>query len=164
MADLNPWDQQPRESAKAYAAFSAYLRMDPGDRSTAAVGQELGKSKGLIDRWSSLWNWLDRCAAFDSSVVDSWASELMAQQGDHVRGLLETAALMRTKAHDYLLKLTDEELLKLKPEVVIKMLLAASRMTADAYAAASKPRPHDNTDDITTIIAEIRAMVHPGDE
>lgn len=164
MADLNPWDQQPRESAKAYQAFSAYLRMDPGDRSTAAVGQELGKSKGLIDRWSSLWNWLDRCAAFDSSVVDNWAAELMAQQGDAVKALLESALLLRTKAHDYLLKLTDDELSKLKPEVVIKMMLAASRMISDAYAAASKPRPDDNADDVAAIIAEIRAMASPGDE
>lgn len=163
-SDLSPWAQQPRESAKAYAAFSAYLRMEPGDRSTAAVGQELGKSKGLIDRWSSMWSWVERCAAFDSSVVDNWASELMAQQGDHIRGLLETAALMRSKAHDYLLKLSDEDLLKLKPDVIIKMLTAASRMISDAYAAAAKPRPTDDEDDIAAILAELRTLVHPGDE
>jgi hypothetical protein len=163
-ADLNPWDQQPRETAKAYAAFTAYLRMDPGERSTARVGQEFGKSKRLIDRWSSTWSWVERVAAFDKSVADNWAAELMAQQGDAIKELLESARLMRTKAHDYLLKLTDEQVKDLKPDVVIRMLTAASRMISDAYTAASKPRPDDNEDDVAAILAEIRGIVHPGDE
>lgn len=162
--DLNPWDQQPRESAKAYAAFTAYLRMDPGERSGPKVAQECAKPESLIKRWSSMWSWVERVAAFDKSVADNWAAELMAQQGDHIRGLLETAALMRTKAHDYLLHLDDVELYRLKPEVIIKMLTAASRMISDAYTAAAKPRPDDSEEDLAAILAELRALIHPGDE
>lgn len=164
MADLNPWDRQERESAKAWDAFKAYRDMGPRERSTHRVAQELSKSETIVKRWSSMWDWVERAAAFDAHVDAQWQAELMAKQGDAVKALLESALLLRTKAHDYLLKLTDDELSKLKPEVVIKMMLAASRMISDAYAAASKPRPDDNADDVAAIIAEIRAMASPGDE
>jgi len=164
MADLNPWDRQDREPPKAWDAFVTYRDLGPRERSTAKVGQELGKPKGLCDRWSSMWNWVERAAAFDAFVDADWQRELLATQGDAVRELLESARLLRSKAHDYLLKLADEDLEKLKPEVVIKMMLAASRMISDAYTAASKAAPDDTQDDVLAILAEIRGIVHPGDE
>jgi hypothetical protein len=42
------FEQQPRESAKAFEAFSLYLAMGP-DRSLAAVGDKLGKSKVAME-------------------------------------------------------------------------------------------------------------------
>ena len=44
------FEQLPRESDKAFAAFSLYLNMGP-ERSTKTVGKQLGKSAGLIERW-----------------------------------------------------------------------------------------------------------------
>jgi hypothetical protein len=164
MADLNPWDRQERESPKAWDAFKTYRDLGPRERSTARVAEELGKSETICNRWSSMWNWVERAAAFDAFADADWQRELLSTQGDAVRELLESARLLRTKAHDYLLKLTDEELAKLKPEVVIKMMLAASRMITDAYAAASKAAPDDTQDDVLAILAEIRGIVHPGDE
>ena len=49
---MDPWERQPHESAKAYEAFCSYRDMG-SSRSTAKVQQEIGKSKRLIDRWSS---------------------------------------------------------------------------------------------------------------
>ena len=43
------FEQQPKESAKAFAAFSVYLSLGP-ERSTREVGKKLGKSKGLMER------------------------------------------------------------------------------------------------------------------
>ena len=40
------FEQQPREGAKAFAAFSVYLSLGP-ERSLAAVGRKLGKSVRL---------------------------------------------------------------------------------------------------------------------
>lgn len=47
-----PFEQQPRESAKAFAAFSLYLSLG-AERSIREVGERLGKSEGLIERWAS---------------------------------------------------------------------------------------------------------------
>ena len=75
-----PFEQQPRESAKAFAAFSLYLNMG-AERSMAAVGEKLGKSEGLIERWSSKFDWPARVAAHAAhlAIVEREAVEVVAR-------------------------------------------------------------------------------------
>lgn len=75
-----PFEQQPKESAKAFAAFSLYLSLGP-ERSMAAVGKELGKSEGLIERWSSKFDWPARVQAHAShmAIVERNALEAVAR-------------------------------------------------------------------------------------
>jgi hypothetical protein len=61
------FEQQPRESAKAFAAFSEYLGMGP-ERSLAAVGAKLGKGKRQMEKWSRRWSWAERVAACGSHM------------------------------------------------------------------------------------------------
>ena len=56
------FEQQPRESAKAFAAFSLYLNLG-AERSTRVVGEQLGKSEGLLERWGAKFDWRNRVAA-----------------------------------------------------------------------------------------------------
>jgi hypothetical protein len=49
--DREPWERQPGESEQAFGAWTQYMLMDP-PRSLRRVGQELGKSHQLLDRWS----------------------------------------------------------------------------------------------------------------
>ena len=56
------FEQQPRESAKAFAAFSLYLNLG-AERSTREVGKQLGKSEGLMERWAAKFDWRNRVAA-----------------------------------------------------------------------------------------------------
>src|SRR5215204_1885271 len=74
------FEQKPTESAKAFAAFSVYLSMG-AERSLAAVGRKLGKSVGLIERWSRKFDWSGRVQAHGShmAVVEREASEVMAR-------------------------------------------------------------------------------------
>jgi hypothetical protein len=58
----------PNESVKAFEAFTVYLGMG-GSRSLEAVGQRLGKSKALMERWSKRHNWVARVAAYMSEMV-----------------------------------------------------------------------------------------------
>jgi hypothetical protein len=74
------FEQQPRESAKAFAAFSVYLGLG-AERSLAVVGQKLGKSVGLIERWSAKFDWPARVAAHAAhlAVVERGAIEATAR-------------------------------------------------------------------------------------
>jgi hypothetical protein len=74
------FEQQPRESNKAFAAFSLYLSLGP-ERSLAAVGQKLGKSVGLIERWSAKFDWPARVQAQAAhlAVVEREAIEAVAR-------------------------------------------------------------------------------------
>lgn len=67
-ADRNPWDQQPGETGKAYAAFLAYRDLGVG-RTCAEVGRALGKSSELIRRWRKQWGWDERCASWDGHLA-----------------------------------------------------------------------------------------------
>jgi hypothetical protein len=50
------FEQQPKESDKAFAAFSVYLSQGPG-RPLAKTAAKLGKSKAMMEKWSSKFDW-----------------------------------------------------------------------------------------------------------
>lgn len=78
------WERMGGESAEAYAAFSLYRDMayqtkDANGnekicdvpvcrRSIRAVAKKLGKSEGLLERWSSNWDWGNRVEAYDRFI------------------------------------------------------------------------------------------------
>jgi hypothetical protein len=75
-----PFEQQPRESAKAFAAFSLYLSLG-AERSTREVGKQLGKSEGLIERWAAKFDWRSRVVAHAAhlAIVERGAIEAAAR-------------------------------------------------------------------------------------
>jgi hypothetical protein len=56
------FERQPRETAKAYAAFQVYLGQGP-ERSLAATAKHLGKCKKITEKWSKKYDWQARVAA-----------------------------------------------------------------------------------------------------
>ncbi len=75
-----PFEKQPRESDKAFAAFSLYLSLG-AERSTREVGKQLGKSEGLVERWAAKFDWRSRVAAHGAhlAVVEREAIEAAAR-------------------------------------------------------------------------------------
>ena len=75
-----PFEQQARESSKAFAAFSLYLSLGP-QRSLAAVAQKVAKSQQLLKRWSSKFEWPARVQAYDAhlAIVEREAAEALAR-------------------------------------------------------------------------------------
>jgi hypothetical protein len=62
------FEQQPKESDKAFTAFKAYLDMGP-QRSLAAVGKQLGKSKTMMEKWSRKFDWAARVQAYAAQMA-----------------------------------------------------------------------------------------------
>ncbi len=63
------FEQQPKESAKAFAAFKSYLEHGP-ERSLALVADKVGKSKTMIERWSRKFGWPARVQAHSAHLAD----------------------------------------------------------------------------------------------
>lgn len=63
------FEQQPKESAKAFAAFKSYLEHGP-ERSLALVADKVGKSKTMIERWSRKFDWPARVQAHAAHLAD----------------------------------------------------------------------------------------------
>ena len=74
------FEQRPKESARAFAAFSAYLSMG-AERSLALVARNLGKSTGLMERWSRIHHWTERVRAHSEhlAAVEHEATEALAR-------------------------------------------------------------------------------------
>lgn len=75
-----PFEQQPRESAKAFAAFSLYLSLGP-QRSMDTVSRKSAKSIPLLKRWSRKFDWAGRVAAHGAhlAIVEREAIEVAAR-------------------------------------------------------------------------------------
>ena len=73
MSDRKPWERQPGETAKAYAAFLLYRDLPAIDRSVPAAreGQQRD-SKGTLRQWNG-WSgrngWVNRAAEHDSNLA-----------------------------------------------------------------------------------------------
>jgi hypothetical protein len=63
------FEQLPRESTKAFAAFREYMNMGP-QRSLAAVAAKVGKSKTMMERWSRRFDWPSRVKAQAAQVAE----------------------------------------------------------------------------------------------
>lgn len=74
------FEQQPKESNKAFAAFTLYLGMG-AERSIPAVAGKLSKSVGLVQRWSSKFDWPARVQAHSEhlAVTEREATEVIAR-------------------------------------------------------------------------------------
>jgi hypothetical protein len=63
------FEQQPRESARAFAAFKTYLELG-SERSLAQVAQKLAKSGQLLKRWSAKYDWPARVQAHAAHLAE----------------------------------------------------------------------------------------------
>lgn len=61
------WERQPNETPKPYEAFTIYRDLGK-ERTLPKVAEKLGKSLGLISRWSSAYNWVERVNAWDDEA------------------------------------------------------------------------------------------------
>lgn len=63
------FEQQERESDKAFAAFKTYLDLGP-ERALVLVADKVGKSKTMIERWSRKFDWPARVQAHAAHLAD----------------------------------------------------------------------------------------------
>jgi len=85
------FEQLPKESDKAFAAFKAYLDMGP-QRSLSLVGKKLGKSKNMMEQWSRKFDWVSR--------VQAYANYLATIEREAIEGLAVEKAVDWNKVHE----------------------------------------------------------------
>lgn len=92
-----PWERQKGEGSQAFEAFSLYLDMG-ANRSIRAVGQELGKSRALIERWSSAYDWVERCRAWDNYLKQEAQKAAIAEAKSMTRRHIKMAQKIQDAA------------------------------------------------------------------
>lgn len=74
--ERKPWERLPEESTEAFEAFKEYRDMG-AERSLAKVGEKLGKSTALMERWSARHDWVKRVTAWDDDVEREASHKLL---------------------------------------------------------------------------------------
>jgi len=104
------FEQQERESNRAFAAFRTYLELGP-ERSLATVAERVGKSKTMVERWSRRFDWPARVEAHAAHVADAERRAIealaveRAVEWDKVHEAVKIAEWQR---HKKLIALADE--------------------------------------------------------
>ena len=122
---VETWERQPEESTQAFEAFTVYRE----ERSITRVAQKLDKSRTVVGKWSSQWNWVDRCRDYDNSLqaVD-FEEKRAAIHAMHQKHLQVGNALL-AKAEK---ALTDLDLADCSPKVVLEALKLAMEIERKA--------------------------------
>lgn len=103
--DREAWERQKWESSPAFAAFQEYLAQ--GDeigakRSARGVAEKLGKSVGLIERWSRLNLWQERTRSYDNYIQREAVNKKIQEREKMLERHTGIALRMQKKALDAL--------------------------------------------------------------
>lgn len=127
------WEQQVKESGEAYEAFICYRDQPRGERSQVKVAEALGKSTQLISRWSSAWNWVARCQAWDTykqTAADEAQIEAIREMN---RRHAEAAMELQKKALE---GLKEVQVSSLSPNQLLTFLEASIQLERQARGDA----------------------------
>lgn len=104
-----PWERQENESAKAYEAFAVYRDMGV-ERSVRATAKALGKSIGLISRWSANYEWVNRVRALDNEQESQDFAERKKDATEARKRQMQIAMRLEKTALEALKNLKPEDL------------------------------------------------------
>jgi len=135
---MTPPTPLPRESAKAFHAFTIYLAQG-AKRSRARVGKKLGCSRQNIDKWADRFHWSERVR--EAMIADTERSARAAERAAfdvakekeklalrHARQKLQASQLLFAKAREVL----RQSAKKSRAPDAAKMFLIASTLGNEA--------------------------------
>ena len=157
--ELGPdlWLKLPNESEQAYNAWCAYRDMNP-PRSLRNLAERLGKSRALLERWSSRWRWQKRLEAFIRNREETRLRELEATIKQTKERHIGIAQMMQAKALERLQEIDPKQL---SPDSVVKFLYLAVTMERKSLDIET-PVKQVNTTHITELtLSETRELRSP---
>lgn len=119
-----PWERMEGESAKAFEAFRIYRDMGP-ERNLRAVGERLGKSRAIIERWSSSNQWVERARAYDNDLERAAHQEALKSVREMQKRHISIAAQLQNKALLALQKTKPEHM---KPGELLSFMKEAAKL------------------------------------
>lgn len=144
-----PWERQPGESEKAFEAFKIYRDMGL-KRSNQAVCDELSKSRQLITRWKSNYNWDERARAYDNEIDKQAHQEAVKNLKDMTNRHIKISIQLQKKAMEAMAILKPEEMTPKDIKEFVKMATELERL--NRTMAANQEESVDENDQTRTEI------------
>lgn len=87
--ERDPWERQPGEGARAFAAFQVYRDMGPTERSLRQLVARRIAERKTIHRWSAQNGWVSRSAAYDAMLerarIQQRVSDVQEMESRHAQ-------------------------------------------------------------------------------
>lgn len=144
MPELKIWERQPGETEKAYSAFKIFLEME--DRSILKVAKWLSVTVQNIRKWANKYNWLERAAAYDSSIVERTRQLKIEAIKESLQRKIGIADKLEQKA---LKALEEISLSRISGRTIVEMLTLANQLRNEVYETELKL---DESNDDTPVI------------
>ncbi len=103
------WDRREKESPQAYEAFMEYLTREPAQRSARDVGEALGKSTALMERWCATHDWVDRCRSFDAEAERKALAVAQQRAVDRIGAMRARHRRVGKRAIDLVAKMLERD-------------------------------------------------------
>ena len=107
------------------------------ERSLRAVGQRLGKSRALIERWSRTYQWVERVASYDADVQRKAHAKAVDKRRKMVDRHISIALKMQEKALKALEQMDPADI---DPKNLIAMLREATKLEQEMRTVAVDER------------------------
>lgn len=156
-----PWERQKGESAQAYEAFATYRDMG-AERSLTKVAQALNKTRALIGRWSSAWNWQERVRAYDNELEKEARAKAIRGRKDMTERHIKIAMQVQKKALEALASLSVEDMSPKDVKEYIKMATDLERLNRTFEEESSKGGSDAPTQLADTIVAAYQRRKEEG--
>jgi hypothetical protein len=124
-----PWEQQPGETPRAYAAFCVFRDLGPRRTLAAAAAAYYQRTAGSlerqVDKWSSAFRWVERAAAWDRHLDAEGRAAQEAARKEMAERHVREARGPQAKALERLRALRPEEL---SPADVLRYFVEAVKL------------------------------------
>lgn len=147
------WERQPGESSQAYEAFAAYRDLG-AERSITKVVQKLNKSRAIIGKWSSQWNWVDRARAWDNEITKQGKAAAVKRVKEMTGRHINIAMQLQKKALEALAALDLEAMSPKDIKEFIKTASELERSSRLEEAALDKAGNSTAEDDAPRSLAD----------
>jgi hypothetical protein len=109
-----PWEQQPRETGRAFGAFAIYRDLGPRRSLRAATAKFYGRTSSAlerqVDKWSRTFNWVERVNAWDRHLDALGCQTQEERRREMAERHVEVCRALQAKALQRLQELSPEEL------------------------------------------------------
>jgi hypothetical protein len=141
-----PWEQQPRESSRAFGAFGAYRDLGPRRSLRAAAAAFYGRTSAAlerqVDKWSHAFRWVERAGAWDRHL-DAEARQAQEEaRREMVERHVREARALQGKALERLRALCPEEL---GPADLLRYIIEAAKLERLALGEPDTVQRHELT-------------------
>ena len=138
-----PWERQPKESEQAYEAFAIYRDLGL-KRSNHEVCEKLSKSRQLISKWKSAYNWDERARAWDNELQKEAHREAVKNLKDMTNRHVRISIQLQNKALEALSKLEPKDMSPKDIKEFIKMATDLERLNRLSSAANEEIEEEEN--------------------